>query len=164
MASAPPVPTTLGGQAVVEGVMIRGPRGAAVCVRNPDGEIICRRHPDQASSSLSRFPILRGVVALGDTLSQGMRAMIWSAQVAAGQEPEEPSDASVRATTALSLGFVSAFFMLAPALASRRLEGRVPSRRFGGLIEGLVRVGMLVGYLRTIGRVPQAHVGLGCAV
>ncbi|MCH7699280.1 MAG: DUF1385 domain-containing protein [Chloroflexi bacterium] len=157
MASAPSVPTTLGGQAVVEGVMIRGPRGAAVCVRNPDGEIICQRHPVQASSSLSRFPILRGVAALGDSLSQGMRAMIWSAQVAAGQEPEEPSAASLRATTGLSLGFVSAFFMLAPALASRRLERRVPSRRFGGLIEGLTRVGMLVGYLRAIGRFPQAQ-------
>ena len=162
MAPAPSVPTTLGGQAVVEGVMIRGPRGAAVCVRNPDGEIICQRHPVQASSSLSRFPILRGVAALGDSLSQGMRAMIWSAQVAAGQEPEEPSAASLRATTALSLGFVSAFFMLAPALASRRLEGRVKGRlpggaRFGGLIEGLARIGMLVGYLRVIGRFPQAQ-------
>ncbi len=162
MAATPSVPATLGGQAVVEGVMIRGPKGAAVCVRNPDGEIICQTHPVSSPSALSRIPILRGVAALGDTLSQGMRAMIWSAQVAAGQEPEEPSDASLRATTALSLGFVSAFFMLIPALASRRIEKRVKGRllggaRFGGLVEGIARIGMLVGYLRAIGRVPQAQ-------
>ena len=142
--------------------MIRGPRGAAVCVRNPDGEIICETHPVQSTSGLSRFPIVRGVVALGDTMGQGMRAMIWSAQVAAGQEPEQPSDSSVRATTVLSLGFVSAFFLLVPARASRRLERRVEGRlsgggRFSGLLEGLARIGMLVGYLRAIGRVPQAQ-------
>ncbi|MCH7580883.1 MAG: DUF1385 domain-containing protein [Chloroflexi bacterium] len=162
MSSTTQLPPTLGGQAVVEGVMIRGPRGAAVCVRNPDGEIICETHPVQSASGLSRFPIVRGVVALGDTMGQGMRAMIWSAQVAAGQEPEQPSDSSVRATTALSLGFVSAFFLLVPALASRRLERRVEGRlsgggRFSGLLEGLARIGMLVGYLRAIGRVPQAQ-------
>ncbi len=137
--------------------MVRGPLGAAVCVRNPEGEIVCQTHPAKSPSSLSRVPIVRGVAALGDTLSQGMRAMIWSAQIAAGQEPEEPSDASLRTTTALSLGFVSAFFMLVPALATRRIEKRVKSRRFGGLIEGIARIGLLLGYLRTIGRVPQAQ-------
>ncbi len=157
MSSVRSLPPTLGGQAVVEGVMIRGPRGAAVCVRNPDGEIICETHPVRSISGLSRFPVVRGIAALGDTMGQGMRAMIWSAQVATGQEPEQPSDSSVRATTALSLGFASAFFLLVPALASRRIERRVKQRRFGGLLEGLARIGMLVGYLRAIGRVPQAQ-------
>lgn len=137
--------------------MIRGPKGAAVCVRTPEGEIVCQRHPVNASGPLGSIPVLRGVAALGDTISQGMRAMIWSAQIAAGQEPTEPDERSVRATTALSLGFVSAIFLLMPALASRRIESRVKSRRFGGLFEGLARIGMLVGYLRTIGRVPQAQ-------
>jgi len=159
MAASYSVPATLGGQAVVEGVMVRGPLGAAVCVRNPEGEIVCQTHPAKSPSSLSRVPIVRGVAALGDTLSQGMRAMIWSAQVATGQEPEQPSDSSVRATTALSMGFVSAFFLIGPALASRKLENRIKERggRFSSLIEGLARIGMLIGYLRAIGRVPQAQ-------
>ena len=159
MSSATALPPTLGGQAVVEGVMIRGPKGAAVCVRNPDGEIICETHSVKSMSGLSRLPIVRGVAALGDTMGQGMRAMIWSAQVATGQEPEQPSDSSVRVTTALSMGFVSAFFLIGPALASRRLESRIKDRggRFGSLIEGIARIGMLVGYLRAIGRVPQAQ-------
>jgi len=137
--------------------MIRGPKGAAVCVRNPDGEIICQRHPVNTQTPFSGVPVLRGVAALGDTISQGMRAMIWSAQVAAGREPEEPDETSVRLTTMLSLGFVSAFFLIVPSIASRRIERRVGSGRLGSLWEGVARIGMLVGYLRTIGRLPQAQ-------
>jgi len=151
-------PATLGGQAVIEGVMIRGPRGAAVCVRKPDGEIVCQTHPVESGGRFRRVPVLRGVAALADTLSQGMRAMIWSAQVAAGQEPEEPTDGAVRATTAMSLAFVSAFFLLAPAIASRRFErASSRNRRLAPLMEGVTRVSMLLGYLRAIGRVPQAQ-------
>ena len=66
--------------------MVRGPKGAAVCVRNPEGEIVCETHPVKSMSGLSRLPIVRGVAALGETMGQGMRAMIWSAQIAAGME------------------------------------------------------------------------------
>ena len=155
---APTLPPTLGGQAVVEGVMIRGPRGAAVCVRKPDGELATRTERSEAAGGpLRRIPLVRGIVALGETVSQGMRAMIWSAQVAAGQEPEEPSRNQLRATTALSLAFAAAFFILLPALATRRLERAAGSSRLAAATEGLARVSMLIGYLRTIGRLPQAQ-------
>ena len=154
-------PASLGGQAVVEGVMIRGPRGAAVCVRKPDGEIACRTERVEHAGRMRGVPVLRGMLALGDTMSQGMRALVWSAQVAAGREPEEPNEAQVRMSAALSLGAMSAFFMLAPAAAGRRAErftrvlGRFP--RLAGLAEGFARIGLLVGYLRTVGRLPQAQ-------
>ncbi len=151
------LPATLGGQAVIEGVMIRGPRGVAVCVRKPDGELACRTERTDGASRLRGVPILRGVAALGETLSQGMRAMLWSAQVAAGEEPEEPSESQVRATTAASLGFASALFLLGPAVATRRLERAVKHPRLGVVMEGLVRMGMLLGYLRMIGSLPQAQ-------
>ena len=159
MASEPPaLPATLGGQAVVEGVMIRGPKGAAVCVRKPDGELAYRTDRTEiASGALRRIPVLRGVAMLGDTMSQGMRAMIWSAQIAAGIEPDEPDKNSLRATMALSIGAVSALFMLAPAAATRRIEGRIKNPRLAAIVEGVARVGMLVGYLRAIGRMPQAQ-------
>ncbi len=150
-------PPTLGGQAVIEGVMIRGPQGAAVCVRRPNGELACRTERMEGPRLLRGVPILRGVVALSETVSQGMRAMVWSAQVAAGAEPKEPEQRQIRAVTGLSLGFISGLFMLAPAIATRRLERRVRHPRLAALIEGLVRVGTLVGYLRTVGRVPQAQ-------
>ena len=150
------LPRTLGGQAVVEGVMIRGPKGMAVCVRKPDGELAYRTERT-ADATPSTLPVLRGVVVLGETLTQGIRALIWSAQVAAGQEVEEPEESQVRATVATSMGFATALFMLAPALAGRRLEQIVKRPRLAAILEGPVRVGMLVGYLKAIGRLPQAQ-------
>ena len=155
------LPPSLGGQAVIEGVMIRGPKGAAVCVRKPDGEIACRTERASDGRSLRSVPVLRGLAALGDTMTQGMRGLIWSAQVAAGHEPEEPSERQVRLSTIMSLGLMSAFFVLAPTAANRR-TGRIAKRlrvpsRLSGAFEGFTRIGMLVGYLRTIGRLPQAQ-------
>jgi uncharacterized protein YqhQ len=157
----PPPPATLGGQAVVEGVMIRGAKGFAVCVRRPDGEIVCRSERTGAAAPAHGVPVLRGMFALGDTLTQGMRALVWSAQVAAGREPEEPSERQVRFSAAMSLGALAGFFLLAPAATGRRTEGlarrlKLPPR-LAGVTEGFTRVGMLVGYLRTIGRLPQAQ-------
>ena len=153
----PDLPRTLGGQAVIEGVMIRGPRGMAVCVRRPDGELACRTERSDGAPHLRGIPILRGVVALGETLSQGMRAMVWSAQVAAGEEPEEPSEGQVWASAAASLGFASALLLLAPAVATRRLERAVRRPRLAAALEGVLRLGMLVGYLRAVGQLPQAQ-------
>lgn len=154
---APALPPSLGGQAVIEGVMIRGPRGAAVCVRRPDGEIVCRTQEVETSDGPRRTPVLRGVLALTDTLSQGMRAMLWSAQIAAGREPVEPSEGQLRLTTAVSLSMIAGLFMVAPALLSRRIEQRTKRTGLAGLIEGFTRMGVLFGYLRTVGRLPQAR-------
>jgi uncharacterized protein YqhQ len=154
-----PLPPSLGGQAVVEGVMIRGPLGMAVCVRKPDGTLAVRTERVGAATGLRRIPVLRGVTALGETLTQGMRALVWSAQIAAGREPEEPSKRQVGFSAVMSLGFMSAFFLLVPAIATRRLEQRAHAEnsRRAALAEGFARIGMLIGYLRTIGRVPQAQ-------
>ena len=153
----PALPRTLGGQAVIEGVMIRGPRGLAVCVRKPDGELACRSERSEGGHRLRGIPVLRGVVALGETLSQGIRALVWSAQIAAGQEPEEPREGQVRATMGMSLGFAAAFFLLLPAVAGQRLERAMKRRRLAAALEGPLRMGMLIGYLRAIGRMPQAQ-------
>ena len=153
-------PPSLGGQAVIEGVMIRGPKGAAVCVRNPEGEIVCRTERAGDGASVRGMPILRGITALADTMTQGMRGLIWSAQVAAGREPEEPSEGQVRMSTMTSLAAMSMFFVLAPAVDRRSTSMakrlHIP-KRLNGAFEGFARVGMLVGYLRAIGRMPQAQ-------
>jgi len=145
---------------VIEGVMIRGPKGAAVCVRNPEGEIVCRTERAGDGASVRGMPILRGITALADTMTQGMRGLIWSAQVAAGREPEEPSEGQVRMSTMTSLAAMSMFFVLAPAVDRRSTSMakrlHIP-KRLNGAFEGFARVGMLVGYLRAIGRMPQAQ-------
>ena len=153
-------PPSLGGQAVIEGVMIRGPKGAAVCVRNPDGQIVCRTERAGDGIPIRGLPILRGVTALADTMTQGMRGLLWSAQIAAGREPEEPNESQVRMSMMTSLAAMSLFFVLAPAVDRRShkmaARFRVP-KQLNGAFEGFARVGMLVGYLRTIGRMPQAQ-------
>lgn len=136
--------------------MIRGPQGMAVCVRKPDGELVCRTERNEdAVGPLRNIPVLRGVAALGGQLTQGMRAMIWSAQIAAGKEPEEPSKGQVRTTMATSLIASTAFFVLVPALASKRLERATSRSRWAPLIEGFMRIGLLMSYLRAMGRVPE---------
>jgi uncharacterized protein YqhQ len=151
------LPPTLGGQAVIEGVMIRGPRGMAVCVRKPDGELACRSEPAVAATALRRVPLLRGLAALGDTLSQGMRATIWSAQIAAGKEPAEPSQREVRATMTTSLAAAVGLFFVSPVLLTRRLERRMSNKRAAAAVEAGVRLGMLVGYLWFLGRFEQTR-------
>lgn len=153
----PALPPSLGGQAVIEGVMIRGSRGMAVCVRKPDGELACRTELNTESGPLRHIPLARGISALGEQLGQGMRAMVWSAQIAAGKEPEEPEPGDVRTSAAISLGLAASVFLLAPAVASRRLEGKVARPRVAALVEGVFRMGMLVSYLRVLGAVPQAR-------
>jgi uncharacterized protein YqhQ len=153
----PVLPATLGGQAVVEGVMIRGPRGAAICVRKPDGGLAFRTERNEGAGRLRGVPVLRGIAALGETVTQGMRALVWSTQVATGSDPEEPSNAQIRLTSAMSMAAMMAVFLLGPAVASRRLEHMSNKSRFATAAEGLVRIGTLIGYLRVIGRVPQAQ-------
>jgi len=150
-------PPALGGQAVIEGVMIRGPRGMAVCVRKPDGELACRSERAEAAGRLRRVPLARGLVALGETLVQGMRAMVWSAQVAAGRDQSEPTRGEVRATMGASLAAAVGLFLLSPAALARRLERRVRSRRLAAALEASLRMGMLVGYLWLVGRTSRAR-------
>ena len=88
----------IGGQAVLEGVMMRGPRNWAVAVRKPDGEIaqVAREiDPLMARHWLLRLPVVRGVVALGESLSIGFRALSVSANYAAQEAEEEIGRAHV---------------------------------------------------------------------
>jgi len=146
-----------GGQAVIEGVMIRGPREMAVAVRAPDGAIITR------SESLSglytgrarRIPILRGVIVLYETLALGIRALTWSSQVASGRDQEEVSRAQLAVTLALMMVFVAAIFFAGPVLLTSWI-GRIVDNHYVELAaEGVLRLVMLVGYVWLIGRMPD---------
>jgi len=138
----PSLPRTLGGQAVVEGVMIRGPEAMAVCVRRPNGELACHTERNQTAGGLRRVPLLRGILALGETLSQGTRA----AQERGG-------------SVATTFGFASALslFLLGPALSTGRLERAIGQPRLAAALEGVVRIGIMTGYLVVVGFLPQAR-------
>ncbi len=148
-----------GGQAVIEGVMMRGSRWLAVAVRNPEGKIVVRTEPLNAAlynGPLARLPLLRGLVLLWDALGLGMKALMWSADVALG---EEEAGGVFRGgmgwlTGALGLALGVGLFMVLPSL----IVGLLPlelSPLAGNLLEGVIRLGLVVGYIWAVGKMPD---------
>lgn len=152
-------PYFYGGQAVIEGVMMRGLASMAVAVRKPSGEIIVRE--DKLSSiyvgRVRNFPVLRGVFVLAETLTLGMRALIFSTNVQLEEEDEEPLGSTAVATTlAFSLVFIAGLFFIAPLLVSGLIERLVDSNGVVTIaIEGALRLGMFLGYVWAIGFLPD---------
>ena len=134
----------IGGQAVLEGVMMRGPRNWAVAVRKPDGEIA---HVAKAIDPLMarhwalRLPIVRGVIALGESLAIGFRALSVSANYAAQEEAEgdgEPAEIGRWALAfafLVAIGFAVMIFKVGPALLTDLLP--ISSGGWFVLVEGL---------------------------
>ena len=147
-------PHTYGGQAVIEGVMIRGQRNIAIAVRRPDGSIALKRQPLTPifTGRLRRIPLARGVIAMAETLTLGMRALTYSANVAAEAEGEEISARSMAGMMAVSLTIAIGLFFLVPVLASDRLEGMLGSSLMANIAEGVIRLGLFLGYILLIGR------------
>jgi uncharacterized protein YqhQ len=143
-----------GGQAVMEGVMIRGPRHMAIAVRAPDGTIVRR---GEALGGIytgwpRRVPVLRGMIVLYETLALGVRALTWSSQVALGQEQEEVSPFQLAVMLGFMLVLVAVIFFAGPVLLTSWL-GRIVGNGYVEVIaEGVLRMAMLVGYIWLIGR------------
>ncbi len=151
-------PPTYGGQAVIEGVMIRGERAMAIAVRRPDGSIAVRadRLGGLYTGALRRLPVVRGVVTLWETLSLGIRALTWSAAVASdevdAQGEARPLGVAGWATLALTMAAAAAVFFAGPVLLTAWLDNVLPAGWLVITLEGIVRVGLLLGYVWAIGR------------
>src|ERR687884_1626506 len=152
----------IGGQAVLEGVMMRGPRNWAVAVRTPDGEIaqVAREiDPLMARHWALRLPLIRGVVALGESLTIGFRALSVSANYAAAEEAEGDAEPAEIGRWALAfaflvaIGFALMIFKLGPALLTDLLP--ISSGGWFVLVEGLVRVAVFVLYLTILSFIPS---------
>lgn len=134
--------------------MIRGQRNIAIAVRRPDGSIALKRQPLTPifTGKLRRIPLARGVIAMAETLTLGMRALTYSANVAAEAEGEEISARSMAGMMAVSLTIAIGLFFLVPVLASDRLEGLLGSSLMANIAEGVIRLGLFLGYILLIGR------------
>jgi uncharacterized protein YqhQ len=146
-----------GGQAVLEGVMIRGRRLMAVAVRRPQGDIALRVESlgGLYSGALRRVPFLRGILVLWETLALGTRALLYSSNVALEEEEKEISRPVLWGTVVLALAFVIAIIFVVPVLAMGRLEEAIGNERLAALVEGLIRLGVLLAYLSLIGLLPD---------
>jgi uncharacterized protein YqhQ len=153
---------TIGGQAVLEGVMMRSPSSWAVAVRRPDGGI--ERVVQDIVSPMQRhliwrLPIVRGVIALGESLAIGFRALAISANVATREEDEhgevqtEISRGTIVVSFIIAIGFAIAVFKVGPALLTDWIG--VPGTAWFVIVEGLIRVGILVGYIALVGFLPD---------
>jgi len=148
-----------GGQAVIEGVMIRGPSSMAIACRKPDGDIVVRDQPlgGVYTGPIRRIPLIRGVIVMWETLALGIRALIYSSNVAMGQEENEINSRALWVTAFASLALVAVIFFAGPLLLADWLEGLVDSHLVVILIEGLIRLGVIVGYMAGIGLLPDVR-------
>ena len=152
----------IGGQAVLEGVMMRGRRNWAVAVRTPEGDIahVARTiDPLMARHWALRLPIVRGVIALGESMAIGFHALSVSAQYAAAEEeagegePAEIGRWALFAAFAVAVGFAIAVFKVGPALITDTLP--ISNGSLFVLVEGLVRVTVFIIYLGLLSFIPN---------
>jgi uncharacterized protein YqhQ len=151
-----------GGQAVLEGVMMRGPSCWSVAVRRPDGGIEevtrdilspMRRH------RVWRLPVIRGVIALGESLAIGFRALAISANVAAREEDEdgevvtEITRGQIIFSFAIAIGFALMLFKVGPALLTSWLP--IDDTAWFVIVEGLIRVAVFIAYIALVGLLPD---------
>jgi uncharacterized protein YqhQ len=146
-----------GGQAVIEGVMMRGQKALAIAMRAPDGNIIVHTENLAAvyRSRITKIPFLRGVIMLWDALGLGMRALTLSANAQTGED-EKIEGPTLFITLAVSLTIGIGLFFLLPAgvggLAEKYLSWNA---WLANLLEGIVRLILLIGYIWAIGFMPD---------
>src|SRR6266508_1356697 len=152
----------IGGQAVLEGVMMRSPSKWALAVRKPNGVIAEVNFPiasPMARHRLLRLPVIRGVVALGESLAIGFRALAISANYAAQEEGEdgevqtELSRGALIFAFAIAIGFAVMLFKVTPALITSWLP--IDTTGWFVIVEGLIRVTIFVLYLSLISLLPD---------
>lgn len=158
----------IGGQAVMEGVMMRNGAKYALAVRKPDRTIAVEMHAVKDSSAgIYRIPILRGVASFVDSMVLGMSALMRSAsyfedeqQETTGtkeekRKKEKEEKVQMGFTVAISFLLALGIFMVMPYFLSRFLEGVIPSGGLLALIEGLIRIGIFVLYVLLISRMEE---------
>ena len=160
-----------GGQAVMEGVMMRGRKSMAVAVRAPNGKVVVHSEPLNPAiygSWIVKVPFLRGITMLWDTLVLGMRTLMFSADIAVQQEPgdaEAQTASSAPASAfsaplawgsiALSLAISLGIFFVLPAMLTKLVDRYIDSALVSNLIEGTIRLLFVLAYIWLVGFLPD---------
>lgn len=158
-----PLHQAYGGQAVIEGVMMRNRTGMCIAVRSASGAIVTRREDFTSRPRLRlwELPVFRGMAALYDSVKLGVDALLWSAG-ASGETDEQLQGWQAWLAVALSMGLAVGLFMVLPTLLTaglRSLPGPAGYARTVGLnlLEGLVRATILVAYIAVVSRMPEVR-------
>ncbi len=145
----------VGGQAVIEGVMMRGRNKIAIAVRQADGEIVVDVNP--ASSIRDKYPVLqrpllRGVAALFESLYEGMKALAYSARIS-GEDEEQPTNKEMAMTIAASIVLAIGLFIIIPTWTMRFLHSVTSRPLVLNLAEGALRMAIFLTYIAVISSV-----------
>src|SRR6476661_9446660 len=149
---------TYGGQALIEGILMRGRDAIAVALRHPDGDIVFATERLDAGfhgTRWSKWPLIRGLVVLYETLVVGTRWLVRSANVQAEEEGIELGKGSVALMLGLTLIAGVGVFFLLPLFIASVTTGGLDNGLFQHLTEGLIRVAIFLGYLVVISRAPD---------
>ncbi|HZD59732.1 MAG TPA: DUF1385 domain-containing protein [Anaerolineae bacterium] len=149
-----------GGQAVIEGVMMKGPKHWSLAIRTPDGNIV---NVDERFNSIGdrwsifKMPLFRGIVVLIETLILGIKTLSLSANLSLGEEEEDITPKQMAGTLALAFVFVVGLFMVLPLLITKYLTTAAASiadnRSLFALIEGMFRISIFLLYILAVSRV-----------
>ena len=151
-------PTAYGGQAVIEGVMIRGRRTIGLACRLPNGEIYRYREPLRSlllRSRVARAPFVRGLIVLWESLSYGTRMLMKSADMQLGEGEGSMSSGSNAVVFAIALVAALAFFVGIPYFATQAAHQLIESSLVLNIAEGLLRMVLFLGYLFAISFMPD---------
>ena len=146
-----------GGQALIEGILMRGSKSLATAMRSPDGEIVIQQEElgKIYQGKIKNIPFLRGLVLLWDALGLGMRYLTISANIQTGED-EDLEGPMLYLTIIIAVGFAIGLFFVGPAALGQLLENVLAINNWmSNLIEGLVRLIIVIGYIWAIGKMPD---------
>jgi uncharacterized protein YqhQ len=165
--------TTIGGQALIEGVMMRGPKKVAIAVRKPDKEIDVRVDDLNTLAmrrKIFKMPFLRGVVSLIESLSIGTKALMYSAEFFEEEEPQEAkqswtqkifkekaADVEMFLTLALSIFLAVGIFMVLPSVITNFVKGSISNSILLNLIEGFIRIIIFLIYIIWVSKIDDVR-------
>ena len=146
-----------GGQAVIEGVMMRGRRVVVTAVRRPGGGIALDTQPLPAilTSRARKVPLIRGILVLIETMVLGIKSLVYSAEVSMEEEEEKLSGRATGGIVAGSIAFAVAVFFIAPLFLTRTLDSYIESSIGFSLVEGFVRMAIFLAYLKILTLIPS---------
>jgi hypothetical protein len=146
-----------GGQAVIEGVMIRGQKAVVTVVRHPQGGLAMDTQPLAAiyTGWMRKTPLLRGVIILIEAMVLGIRSLLFSASISLEEEEKEISRKAVWAIIALALVLAIVLFLIIPLFLTKLINPYINSSLVFHLIEGFIRLVIFLAYLKIIGLMPD---------
>jgi uncharacterized protein YqhQ len=141
-----------GGQAVIEGVMMRGKQTMVIATRRPNGEIGTSSPPLNSlyTGKLRKMPLIRGVIALIESMVLGIQTLMYSANVALEEEKAELSGWVMWAVLIGAMVFAVGIFFLIPLFLTNLLRDHIPNAILFNLVEGLIRVVIFIAYLKLV--------------